>query len=269
MCLHVFFTGLCFLTLIPVLYAVSVSLNAENSLLGSNFRFIPESFTLNNYLAVFTDYPVMLWLKNSMILAAATLAMSLTVGVPAAYVFSRRRFAGRNAILKALILLYSFPSVLSMFAIYKLLGPIGLVDNRLGLILIYAGTMAVFALLNMKGYFDSIPQEIEEAASIDGAGSFSLVSRVVMPLARPSILVTAVMILIYVWSEYLFATTFMTGAENYTLAAGLYSLQATEISGSWPVFAAASLVISFPILLVFFAIQRYMTSGLTAGGVKG
>ena len=114
MCLHVFFTGLCFLTLIPVLYAVSVSLNAENSLLGSNFRFIPESFTLKNYLAVFTDYPVMLWLKNSMILAAATLAMSLTVGVPAAYVFSRRRFAGRNAILKALILLYSFPSVLSM-----------------------------------------------------------------------------------------------------------------------------------------------------------
>ena len=85
----------------------------------------------------------------------------------------------------------------------------------------------------------------------------------------PSILVSAVMILIYVWNEYLFATTFMTGAENYTLAAGLYSLQATEMSGSWPVFAAASLVVSLPILIVFFAVQRHMTSGLTAGGVKG
>lgn len=120
-----------------------------------------------------------------------------------------------------------------------------------------------------KGYFDTIPIEIEEAASIDGAGSFQLVTKIVLPLAKPSILVTAVMILIYVWNEYLFAITFMTGAENYTLAAGLYSLQATEISGSWPVFAAASLVVSAPILIIFFAVQRHMTSGLTAGGVKG
>ena len=121
----------------------------------------------------------------------------------------------------------------------------------------------------MKGYFDTIPREIEEAAEIDGASGIQLVTRIVLPLARPSILVTAVMILIYVWNEYLFATTFMTGAEHYTLAAGLYSLQATEMSGSWPVFAAASLVVSLPILIVFFAVQRHMTSGLTAGGVKG
>ena len=180
-----------------------------------------------------------------------------------------KRFAGRGAILEILLLLYSFPSVLSMFAIYKLLSPLGLVNSRIGLILVYTGTMAVFGLWNMKGYFDTIPIEIEEAASIDGAGSFQLVTKIVLPLAKPSILVTAVMILIYVWNEYLFAITFMTGAENYTLAAGLYSLQATEISGSWPVFAAASLVVSAPILIIFFAVQRHMTSGLTAGGVKG
>lgn len=268
-CLHLFFVALCFLTLIPVLYAVSVSLNADNSLLSSDFRFIPQNFTLKNYVAVFTEYPVMLWLKNSLVLAVITLAVSLAVAVPAAYAFSRKRFAGRNAILKLLVLLYSFPAVLSMFAIYKLLGPMGLINSKAGLILIYTGTMAEFGLLNMKGYFDSIPSEIEEAAAMDGAGSLQLVVRIVLPLAKPSILVTAVMILIYVWNEYLFATTFMTGAENYTLAAGLYSLQATEISGSWPVFAAASLVISLPILAVFFAIQRHMTSGLTAGGVKG
>ena len=147
--------------------------------------------------------------------------------------------------------------------------PLGLINSKVGLILIYTGTMAEFGLLNMKGYFDTIPREIEEAAEIDGASGIQLVTRIVLPLARPSILVTAVMILIYVWNEYLFATTFMTGAENYTLAAGLYSLQATEMSGSWPVFAAASLVVSLPILIVFFAVQRHMTSGLTAGGVKG
>ena len=156
-----------------------------------------------------------------------------------------------------------------MFAIYTLLRPLGLINSKVGLILIYTGTMAEFALLNMKGNFDTIPREIEEAAEIDGASGIQLVTRIVLPLARPSILVTAVMILIYVWNEYLFATTFMTGAENYTLAAGLYSLQATEMSGSWPIFAAASLVVSLPILIVFFAVQRHMTSGLTAGGVKG
>lgn len=267
--LHIFFIVLCFATLVPILYALSVSLNAENSLLSSDFRFIPKQFTLDNYKAVFTEQSVMLWFKNSMILAVCTVIISLGAAIPAAYVFSRKRFAGRGAILEILLLLYSFPSVLSMFAIYKLLSPLGLVNSRIGLILVYTGTMAVFGLWNMKGYFDTIPIEIEEAASIDGAGSFQLVTKIVLPLAKPSILVTAVMILIYVWNEYLFAITFMTGAENYTLAAGLYSLQATEISGIWPVFAAASLVVSAPILIIFFAVQRHMTSGLTAGGVKG
>lgn len=211
----------------------------------------------------------MLWFKNTLILAVSTVAICLVVSVPAAYVFSRKRFRGRKPILKILVLLYSFPSVLSMFAIYRLLSPMGLVDSKLGLILIYTGTMAEFGLLNMKGYFDTIPLEIEEAAAIDGANNVQIVTRIVLPLAKPSILVTAVQILIYVWNEYLFATTFMTGAGNYTLAAGLYSLQATEISGSWPIFAAASLVVSLPILIVFFSIQKHMTSGLTAGGVKG
>lgn len=267
--LHVFFVLLCFATLVPILYALSVSMNAENSLLSSDFRFIPKEFTLNNYKAVFTEQPVMLWFKNSMILAVCTVLISLGAAIPAAYVFSRKRFAGRGPILEILLLLYSFPSVLSMFAIYKLLSPMGLVNSRIGLIFVYTGTMAVFGLWNMKGYFDTIPIEIEEAASIDGASNLQLVTRIVLPLAKPSILVTAVMILIYVWNEYLFAITFMTGADKYTLAAGLYSLQATEISGSWPVFAAASLVVSAPILIIFFAVQRHMTSGLTAGGVKG
>ena len=267
--LHIFFIVICLASLIPILYALSVSLSADNSLASSDFRFIPKDFTLRSYIAVFTEKPVMLWFKNSLVLAAATVVFSLAATIPAAYIFSRLRFKGRNILLKQLILLYSFPAVLSMFAVYALLRPLGLINSKFGLILIYTGTMAEFGLLNLKGYFDTIPREIEEAAAIDGAGRIQMVTRIMLPLARPSILVTAVMILIYVWNEYLFATTFMTGAENYTLAAGLYSLQATEISGSWPVFAAASLIVSLPILLVFFAIQRYMTSGLTAGGVKG
>lgn len=267
--LNLFFIGLCFVTLIPILYALSVSLNAQNSLLGSNFSFLPRNWTLRNYVAVFTEKSVMRWFANSLILAVCTVALSLGAAIPAAYAFSRRRFPGRRAILQTLLLLYSFPSVLSMFAIYKLLSPLGLINTRLGLIIVYTGTMAVFALWNMKGYFDTIPLEIEEAARIDGCTSLQVVTKVVLPLAKPSVVVTAVMILIYVWNEYIFAVTFMTGADSYTLAAGLYSLQATEMSGSWPVFSAASLVISTPILVVFFLVQRHMNAGLTVGGVKG
>ena len=167
------------------------------------------------------------------------------------------------------ILLYAFPSLLSMTALYKLLSPMGLINTRTGLIIVYTGTMAVFALWNMKGYFDTIPVEIEEAAMIDGTTPVQLVTRIVLPLAKPTIAVTAMMVLIYVWNEYIFAINFMTGSDTYTLAAGLYSLQATEMSGSWPIFAAASIVVSIPILIVFFALQKNMTTGLTSGGVKG
>lgn len=266
---NVFFVLVCFFVLVPVLYAFSVSLNAENSLLESDFSFLPKHMTLQNYKAVFTEKPVLLWLKNSLILAVTTLVISLGTGIPAAYAFSRKRFSGRKAILKLLILLYAFPSLLSMTALYKLLSPMGLINTRTGLVIVYTGTMAVFALWNMKGYFDTIPVEIEEAAMIDGATQLEQVTKIVLPLAKPTIAVTAMMVLVYVWNEYIFAINFMTGSDTYTLAAGLYSLQATEMSGSWPIFSAASLIVSLPILIVFFALQKNMTEGLTSGGVKG
>lgn len=172
-------------------------------------------------------------------------------------------------ILQLLILLYAFPSLLSMTALYKLLSPMGLINTKIGLIIVYTGTMAVFALWNMKGYFDTIPVEIEEAAMIDGASPVQIVGKIVLPLAKPTVAVTAMMVLIYVWNEYIFAINFMTGENTYTLAAGLYSLQANETSGSWPVFSAASLMVSLPILIIFFALQKNMASGLTSGGVKG
>lgn len=267
--LNVFFVALCFVTLIPILYALSVSFNAQNSLLSSDFSFIPRAFTLDNYRRVFLGEDIAAWFGNTVLLAASTVALSLSVAVPAAYCFSRRQFPGRRAILKCLVLLNSFPAILSMFAIYRLLRSFGLVNHRIGLILVYTGTMAVFSLWNTKGYFDTIPTEIEEAARMDGAGNFQVVARIVLPLAKPSIVVTALMVLIYVWNEYIYATTFLTGEQNYTLAAGLYALQATEMSGSWPVFAAASITVSLPVLVIFFLCQKHMTSGLTAGGVKG
>lgn len=259
----------CIVTFIPILYAFSVSINEQNSLLSSDFSFIPKKMTFENYRRVFTEEPVVMWFQNSLFLAVSTVVISLGTGIPAAYIFSRRKFPGRKVILQLLILLYAFPSLLSMTALYKLLSPMGLINTKTGLIIVYTGTMAVFALWNMKGYFDTIPVEIEEAAMIDGASPVQIVGKIVLPLAKPTVAVTAMMVLIYVWNEYIFAINFMTGENTYTLAAGLYSLQANETSGSWPVFSAASLLVSLPILIIFFALQKNMASGLTSGGVKG
>lgn len=267
--LNLFFLALCILTLIPILYALSVSFSGSNSLLSSDFSFIPKDFTLTNYRKVLLGESITTWFRNTVFLAAATVLLSLTAAVPAAYCFSRRHFPGRRMILKCLVLLNSFPAILSMFAIYRLLRPMGLVNTRAGLILVYTGTMAVFSLWNTKGYFDTIPPEIEEAARIDGATDFQIVRKIVLPLAKPSIITTALQVLIYVWNEYIYATTFLTGEQKYTLAAGLNALQATEMTGSWPVFSAAAITVSLPVLIIFFLCQKYMTSGLTAGGVKG
>lgn len=267
--LNLFFLALCIVTLIPILYALSVSFSGSNSLLSSDFSFIPRDFTLTNYRKVLLGENITTWFRNTVFLAAATVLLSLTAAVPAAYCFSRRRFPGRRMILKCLVLLNSFPAILSMFAIYRLLRPVGLVNTRAGLILVYTGTMAVFSLWNTKGYFDTIPPEIEEAARIDGATDFQIVRKIVLPLAKPSIITTALQVLIYVWNEYIYATTFLTGEQKYTLAAGLNALQATEMTGSWPVFSAAAITVSLPVLIIFFLCQKYMTSGLTAGGVKG
>ena len=267
--LNLFFVLACLMALIPILYALSISFTKDASLLSRDFSFIPKKFTLDNYKAVFTEEPVPLWFWNSIFLAFATIRLSLCTAVPASYVFSRWKFRGRKGILKILLLLYSFPSILSMFAIYKMMSSLHLINTRLGLIIIYAGTMSVFALWNMKGYFDTIPVEIEEAAKIDGCGDFEIVVKIVTPLARPSLIVTGTMVLNYVWNEYIFSINFLTGSSNETLASGLYSLQATEMSGSWPVFSAAAILVSLPVLMIFFLSQKYMTSGLTSGGVKG
>ena len=267
--LNLFFVLACLMALIPILYALSISFTKDASLLSRDFSFIPKKFTLDNSKAVFTEEPVPLWFWNSIFLAFATICLSLCTAVPASYVFSRWKFHGRKGILKILLLLYSFPSILSMFAIYKMMSSLHLINTRLGLIIIYAGTMSVFALWNMKGYFDTIPVEIEEAAKIDGCSDFEIVVKIVTPLARPSLIVTGTMVLNYVWNEYIFSINFLTGSSNETLASGLYSLQATEMSGSWPVFSAAAILVSLPVLMIFFLSQKYMTSGLTSGGVKG
>lgn len=265
---NAFFVVICLAGLIPILYALSVSLNATNSVFHAGFSLLPSQLTSANYRSVLFDQPFLLWLRNTVLLAAFTVVIALTVAVPAAYAFSRFRFRGRGATLYVLLLLNAFPSILSMFVLYRLLRLMGMINTYAGLVIVYTGGMTIFSLWNMKGYFDTIPVEIEQAARIDGAGDFQVIWRVVLPLAKPTIVVTAILVLISVWNDYIFAINFLSTADKYTLAAGLYTLQATEQTRNWPLFSAASLLASLPVLAIFFAVQKYMQSGLTSGGVK-
>ena len=193
--LNVIFILICLICLVPILYALSLSFSGSSSALSSDFHLIPQDFTWKNYQAVFTEKPFLIWLKNSVILSIGTMVIAMGFAVTAAYAVSRYRFKGRHGLMMTLLMLNAFPQILSMFAIFRLFKTMNLLNSRTGLILVYAGSMCIFAIWNMKGYFDTIPEEIEEAAKIDGAGDARIMAKIVLPLARPAIIVTAVMVL--------------------------------------------------------------------------
>ena len=267
--LNLAFMILCFVGLLPILYALLLSVSEGASALSSGLFTASRGFTLENYRSILVEEPFLRWLFNSVILSVGTMVVAMACSVVAAYAFSRYRFRGRMQALRGLLVLNAFPQILTMFAVFRLFRTLHLLDSRAGLIFVYAGSMCIFSILNLKGYFDTIPVEIEEASKIDGATELQLLWKIILPLARPAIIVTAVMVLIYVWNEYLFATTFMLSESSYTLAGGLYQLQANDYNRSWPLFSAAAILVSVPILVIFFAVQKHMVSGLTAGGVKG
>ena len=267
--LNLIFVLLCLVALVPIAYALSVSFSGKGAALSGSLSFWPENPTLENYRAILFDEPFLLWMKNSLLLSAGTIFVAMLCAIPAAYAASRWRFKGRRGLLQGLLVLNAFPQVLSLFALFRVLKLLGLLNLHSGLILIYAGSMCVFAIWNMKGYFDTIPVEIEDASKIDGANDFQMIQKIVLPLAKPAIVVTCVMVLITVWNEYLFSTTFLLDSRTYSLAGGLYQLQSNDYSRSWPMFTAATILTSVPLLLIFIKVQKYMVSGLTAGGVKG
>ena len=260
---------LCLIALLPIFYALIVSFGGKNAVLSGSLSILPKDPTLENYRTILIDEPFLLWLKNPLLLSVVTILVAMTCAIPAAYAASRWRFNGRKTLLRSLLILNAFPQVLSLFALFRVLKITGMLNSHMGLIIIYAGSMCVFAIWNMKGYFDTIPIEIEEASKTDGASDLQTIRRIIMPLARPAIIVTCVMVLITVWNEYLFSTTFLLDSSTYSLAGGLYQLQSNDYSRSWSMFSAASILTSVPLVLVFFKIQKYMAFGLTAGGVKG
>lgn len=204
----------------------------------------------------------------SLFVAIATTVVGIALSCSAAYALSRFRFPGRRASLTSFLVVQMFPASLLIIPLYVLLHQLGLLNSLVGLVLVYSTTAIPFCVWTLKGYFDSLPKELFEAARVDGAGPFRIFWTIVLPLARPGIAVTALFSFMTAWNEYIMAATFLTDEGKYTLPVLLQS-SVGQFSADWGRFAAGAVITSLPVMALFYVLQKFLVGGLTAGAVKG
>ncbi|WP_073200424.1 sugar ABC transporter permease [Gracilibacillus kekensis] len=253
----------------PLAWTVMMSINPGTNMLVT--QLIPDSPTLEHYIWLFTDpgSDYLIWYKNSVIIAVLNAIGSVIITSLIAYAFSRYQFFGRKYGLYLFLLLQMFPALMGMVALYILLTTIGLVDSIWGLLLIYLGGQIPFNAWLVKGYYDTIPRELDEAAKIDGAGHLRIFWTIMLPLAKPILAVVALFNFMAPFMDFLLPQIVLTDPNNYTLALGLYNFINDQFSTNFTRFAAGSILIAVPIALVFLLLQRYLIGGLTAGATKG
>ena len=261
--------------LMPVFWIVNASLQeAGNMFSGQSVDF--SKMNLTNYLTLLKGSEFFLWIKNSFIVCATSTFLCLVFTCIAGYAFSRFRFPGKKQGLMLMIIIQMFPATMAMVALYKLLNAFDIVTggvvgfNLVGLILIYTGGNIPFNMWLIKGYIDgSIPKELEESAYIDGATRWQTFTQIVLPLMGPIMAVIAIFTFIGAYNDFLIPSIVLQDSSQYTLAVGLRGFISGKFSVNWTQFAAASVLGSLPILIVFLSLQRFLVEGLTKGAVKG
>jgi arabinogalactan oligomer/maltooligosaccharide transport system permease protein len=280
--LHAFLGATVLFTLYPVLWVVCIALSGKQSLaiadLPAEPTFLdrlravtpwPTTFSLANFTSVMTDQPFARWMLNSAIIAVASTVVGVALACTAAYAFSRFKFPGRRTGMMSFLVSQMFPGTLTLIPLYIIIVQwLGLGSTHVGLVIVYATTSVPFSVWMLKGYFDTIPRELEEAAVIEGAGPGTIFWRIVLPLAKPAIAITALFSFMTGWNEFILAATFMDQEAMYTAPVGLRFFVG-GFQQQWGYFAAGSIIVSIPIVLLFFYLQKYLVSGLTAGSVKG
>ncbi|WP_438435150.1 sugar ABC transporter permease [Gorillibacterium sp. sgz500922] len=252
----------------PLVWVFGISLNPGTSMYSATI--IPKHASLEHYRWLFTnpDSNYLLWYKNTLIVASVKTVLSLTVTLFLAYAFSRYNFVGKKNGLFVLMTIKIFPVLMGMVAIYILLSLLGLLDSLVGLTLVYIGTSIPTHAFLVKGYFDTIPRDLDESAKIDGAGHFRIFFQIILPLAVPIVAVVALFNFMAPFMDFLLPRIVIRSPENYTLALGLFNLVNQEFGSNFTRFAAGSILIAVPIAAVFLFFQRYLISGLTSGATK-
>jgi arabinogalactan oligomer/maltooligosaccharide transport system permease protein len=259
----------------PIVWIISAAFNPVDTLNGATL--IPAGATLENFKGLVGDplTPFLTWLWNSWKVSLTAAVITTFVGTLAAFAFSRLRFRGRRAGLTALLLVQVFPQFLAFIALFVLMQSIGIVwpaiglNTHIGLILVYLGGAIGFNTFLLKGFLDSIPNSLDESAHVDGATSWQLFSRILLPLMRPILVVLFVISLVSFYNEVLLATTLLSGTEQYTYAVGLSLFTTSDYTAKWGLIGAAAVVGALPIVVMFLALQNQIVGGLTAGAVKG
>jgi arabinogalactan oligomer/maltooligosaccharide transport system permease protein len=272
--------------LFPVLYVVSAAFNPVPSL--SSASLIPESFTLDNFRAILSDHPVgeesssaatyapyKNWYLNTMLIAAASAVLSVLLGALSAYAFARYRFKGRRMGMLSLLLIQMFPLFLAVVAIYLILLEVGKVfpavglDTRTGVVLVYLGGALGVNTWLIKGFFDSIPDELDESARVDGATPGQIFWGIILPLGAPVLAVVGLLSFIATINEFILASRILESTDKFTLPVGLYGFISDEYGQRWGPFCAGVVLAAIPVVVVTLLLQRFIVHGLTRGSVKG
>ncbi|MDP1712616.1 MAG: sugar ABC transporter permease [Candidatus Nanopelagicaceae bacterium] len=272
---HAAALGMSLFALFPLYLVVISSLNPTGSLQLTSF--IPREISWNNYKLLFDSpaIPYLTWVKNSLIIAGAVAVISVFIGASSAFAFSRLRFRGRKTGVQILLLVQMFPAILALSAVYVIMervyrfAPSLGLGSQTGLLLVYLGGAMGVNIWLLKGFVDSIPIELDEAAKIDGASPMQTYWLIFVPLAAPVLAVVSLLSFIGTLNEYIMARLFLVEMDSRTVAVGLQQFIGGQYSQNWGPFAAGSILLSIPIVVIFLSLQKYIVSGLTAGSVKG
>ena len=252
------------ITLIPIIWIFDIALSPGNALGGE----IGDSYSSEHFSKILEGDSFWIWFRNSLIVSIGTSLLGLVIAIPAGYAFSRYKFTGRDVSMFAFLLVQMFPGIIILVPYFLVMKTLGLLNSHLGLILAYCVTALPLCVWMLKGFFDTVPRELEEAATLDGCNQFQVFTKVVLPLSMPAVAVTALFSFLAAWNEFLLALTFNTSNDMYTLPVGLASL-ISSTGQAWGDFAAASILVSLPVALLFLFFQKFLIEGLSAGGVKG
>jgi len=258
----------CFIAIYPVLRVLSVSLRPGNQLLSTSLSIIPDNATLDNYTKLFTDKPFMVWIWNSIIITIVVATIGVVLAATSAYAFSRWKFRFRSAGLVFLLTTQMIPAAMLLIPVYLLLAQLQLTNTYRGLVLAYIVSSIPFSIWILKGYYDTIPVDLEEAAMIDGASRLGTFTRMVLPLSTPALAIVFLFNFMQAWQEFPVAYRVVTKETMWTWTLGINAMQG-QFQTQWGMYAAGSVLIMLPVVLLFLYSAKWLVSGLTLGSVKG
>ncbi len=253
--------------LYPVWQIFNISLRPSNRLLSTSLELIPANASFANYVALFTERPFLLWMLNSTFVAFTVTLTGVALASTCGYAFSRFSFIGKKIGLLSLLVTQMFPATMLLLPMYIMLVKLHLINSYLGIVIMYSATALPFCIWQMKGYYDTIPTSLEEAGRIDGCNQFQTFIRIILPLAAPALVITALCSFMASWTEYVVAAQILQDTELWTLPLGLKSFE-SNMGSEWGLYGAASVIVTIPVVILFLSLSRWLVSGLTLGSVK-